>query len=444
MRITRSRLLRVGLFLLGVVLSLPAAAQTNEEVFQQFQWNFSTPGARANAMGRAFIGSADDASAAITNPAGLMALTRPQVYAEVKSTGLYIERLAAIDSLDTGATRLFGEAVSGLSFFDVALPIGSRFAVAFSRHEFLRHREIFKLAPRPIPNDPDNSAFYPVDADVDFRGVSWAGSIAAALTGQLRLGVTVSFDQLDGNSTSVRRDFDFGSTKYDLRETSIIVNQSTIDDSATATSVKAGLVFQPNEMFSAGLMWASGSRFDLSEDFQYNPGRNSGVNQTLVSFTGFPKTISINVPDRFGAGVAYRPLPRLLVVADALRIRYSDLSKNVTPIISHSVLTGDEFTVKDATEIHVGAEYAVLAGANPVFVRAGLFTNPDHRMRFTSSSDAGVNATNKALFNLGPKGTETGYTAGAGIAVGRQLQADVAFVYTESARELVVSAAVRF
>src|SRR4029078_8756828 len=47
------------------VWAAPARAQSNDEVFPSFQFNFSTPGARANALGRAFIGLADDASASI-------------------------------------------------------------------------------------------------------------------------------------------------------------------------------------------------------------------------------------------------------------------------------------------------------------------------------------------------------------------------------------------
>jgi hypothetical protein len=82
------RPMRIALALLAAAAGLAgsAAAQTNDEIFPQFQWNFASPGARANAMGQAFIGVADDATAATTNPAGLVNLTRPQVYLEYKNT----------------------------------------------------------------------------------------------------------------------------------------------------------------------------------------------------------------------------------------------------------------------------------------------------------------------------------------------------------------------
>ena len=58
-----TRIRQIGFVLfVSSLAAVHASAQTNEEVWSQFQWNFSTPGARANAMGQAFIGVADDAS----------------------------------------------------------------------------------------------------------------------------------------------------------------------------------------------------------------------------------------------------------------------------------------------------------------------------------------------------------------------------------------------
>src|SRR5262249_59716158 len=98
----------LGLCIATAGSATTAAAQSNDEVFPfGFEWNFSTPGARANGMGRTFIGIADDGTAPISNPAGLMSLTRPQVYGEFKSTDLKVDRLAGVESLFTGATTTF-------------------------------------------------------------------------------------------------------------------------------------------------------------------------------------------------------------------------------------------------------------------------------------------------------------------------------------------------
>src|SRR5687768_7640950 len=71
--------------LLAIVasISLPVAAQnTDIESLSGLQFNFGNPGARALGMGGAFIGLADDASAAEANPAGLTILRKPEISIE--------------------------------------------------------------------------------------------------------------------------------------------------------------------------------------------------------------------------------------------------------------------------------------------------------------------------------------------------------------------------
>src|SRR2546428_5695266 len=120
---TTIRLIRqVAIFAMVTAgMTVTAAAQTNDEAtpFPSLQWTFSTPGARANAMGRSFVGLADDASAAITNPAGLTNLTRPQIYAEYKNTRLKVDRLAAVDSLRTLQPTTNTAIVNALSFLSL-------------------------------------------------------------------------------------------------------------------------------------------------------------------------------------------------------------------------------------------------------------------------------------------------------------------------------------
>src|ERR1051325_10035420 len=61
------------------LLALPLAAQnTDIESLSGLQFNFGNPGARSLGMGGAFLGLADDASAAEANPAGLTILRKPE------------------------------------------------------------------------------------------------------------------------------------------------------------------------------------------------------------------------------------------------------------------------------------------------------------------------------------------------------------------------------
>ena len=68
------------------MISSPARALVEDTDVQTMDFRFNNPGARANALGGAFIGVADDATAAYTNPAGLTVLTQPEMSLEFKYT----------------------------------------------------------------------------------------------------------------------------------------------------------------------------------------------------------------------------------------------------------------------------------------------------------------------------------------------------------------------
>lgn len=71
-------------FFLLFFISTQAWALIDMPDMFNFDFRFNNPGARANAMGGAFIGLADDATAAYANPAGLTILTKPEISIEYK------------------------------------------------------------------------------------------------------------------------------------------------------------------------------------------------------------------------------------------------------------------------------------------------------------------------------------------------------------------------
>src|SRR4051794_21381313 len=138
-----------------LILLAPAAwGQTNVEVNAGIQFNFSTPGARSLAMGSAFLGLADDATAAYANPAGLTTLTKPEVSFEGRRWGysnVFTDRGRQSgdptgNGVDTIAGLRNGEStnsVSGLSFLSVVYP-WSRWRIALYRHELANFEAEFK------------------------------------------------------------------------------------------------------------------------------------------------------------------------------------------------------------------------------------------------------------------------------------------------------------
>src|SRR5258706_16181155 len=65
-----------------LLLAAPILAQSSAEVNAGIQFNFLNPGASHLGMGGAFIGGADDATAAYANPAGGINILRPEASLE--------------------------------------------------------------------------------------------------------------------------------------------------------------------------------------------------------------------------------------------------------------------------------------------------------------------------------------------------------------------------
>ena len=70
------------MLLVLLVAGRPGFAQSNIEANAGIQFDFSNPGARSRAMGGAFLGLADDATAALANPAGLTQLAASEISVE--------------------------------------------------------------------------------------------------------------------------------------------------------------------------------------------------------------------------------------------------------------------------------------------------------------------------------------------------------------------------
>src|SRR5262245_22883618 len=62
----------------AMLLAVPIAANAQASLQVPLEFNFLNPGARSLALGSAFVGLSDDATAAFTNPAGLTALAKPE------------------------------------------------------------------------------------------------------------------------------------------------------------------------------------------------------------------------------------------------------------------------------------------------------------------------------------------------------------------------------
>lgn len=468
----------VGFALLLMVLgsSRHASAQTDEEFFQTFPFNFSNPGARSSAMGGAFIGVADDATAAVTNPAGLTKLTRRQVYVEYKNLYAPVGELPFTDSLRTEIGRLAATPRASLpGFVNFAMPVNDKVTVAFSEHQFLSYQSTFNLDPRQTISIADRFVFPRVAANVDFTGFSYSGAAAIALTPQFRIGAAASINHLSASVDATRTITTSSQAK---------LPSTAIHDGSTAAGATVGLLYQPADRFSVGLMYAYEPRFTVQE----------GVVGTPPVGSGFAASdswqVPINTPSRTGVGLGWRPTSQMLVAFDADWVQYSSLVQNQQLVLyrhfndSFSNLLNvagvtapnpAEFRIKDGLDIHGGVETTLLniKGRNPVLFRYGISRTAPHSVTYGSHPSTNFNDYPSGLVDqvywaqtsavlateidtsnpasptikkaVALRSAEIGFSFGGGIVIGPRTQIDFAYVKTNYQRqEFIVSSAVRF
>lgn len=382
--------------------------QTNEPIFERFQFNFATPGARADALGRAFIGLADDATAAATNPAGLVILIKPEISFEYKNT--------AFDTSPRNLSiRESSQNISSPAFLSYVYPTGP-WRFAFYRQEYLRYKEEYSLASR-LGTNAENSK-------VDFLGENYGAGFAYTFSQKLYAGASLRLSRLKFQTS---RNF------VPAFDGAPDPGRVVIDDTDQKFGFTGGIIVNPNLHVSIGAIYEYNPKFDLAR------------NLIQDSTTTESETIHVKIPDRIGAGVAVRPTENLTLLADIVGVRYSQLSDNLT-IVTLRPTKPEDYKVDNAVEFHFGAEQDFRAGTNIVALRAGVFSDPNHQLRYIGDRSFSNGEVANSLFNVGSDYNEVGFSFGAGAAFGgsNRFELNAAYVITDPFNEFSTSFILRF
>src|SRR5262245_62685039 len=116
-----SRVYSGSLFVCAALISAtamwPARANAQTSLQIPLQFDFINPGAKSLALGGAFVGVADDATAAFSNPAGLTRLDGSEVSGELRGFRVSTPFLSA-GRLSGSVTNLGTDTVAGAVFHD--------------------------------------------------------------------------------------------------------------------------------------------------------------------------------------------------------------------------------------------------------------------------------------------------------------------------------------
>jgi len=451
-------------------------AVTDEEIFRDFNFNLTNPGARSLGIGGAFIAVSDDATGALANPAGLMLLARPEFFTEVRDTN------ADDASIEQQVLNPFGDqsgitsetSPSGVfspSFISFVHP-WKRFAAGISRIEVNKARNT-TASSFTIDFDPSTAA---IDRELTSAGQIqtdlsvWNFSGAAKITEKISVGGTVAVGMLNIQSSVNNAFIDVAGTFLtQAPNTPVTFYDTTINDRDTDVAFNLGVLWRPHSTLSFGAVYRGGLKFEVDESFT-NEGFLAPVfgfapGTTVSGAIGTPSPTTFNTPDSYGAGVAWRPTGPLTISLDWVHIKYSDLLEGFQAGVGAlTLVTIDpngfalvaggaledlvKFKVEDADEIHAGAEYVFTAGSIPWAVRAGFFT--DHNSRIFADFDPSLlSGAGPALFfsnndSFPERDTEVHTTIGTGVVVKDRFQIDAAADFSGIRDEYVVSTIFRF
>lgn len=467
--------------LAGLGLATTASAITDEEVFRTFRFNFVNPGGRATAMGGAFIGIADDATAAAANPAGLTNLVSSELFTELRLE--HADRSSIVATVrdpqggpDPVITRSQGhpDAMLFPSFISFVKPF-EHWTFGVSRQEVLNTRV---QADNVFTDENSLPATTIVRATGEMEALLEHYNVSAAFSAgeKVALGLTATLARLDLESLT-ENEFDFGSGLEDDYATSV-------DDSDDDITFSAGILIHPHDRFHIGLTYRRGARFELEEDIiATGPAGNypsAGVladflgNRNLGTAAGAPFGIApstfddplrftnvFKVPDQAGIGFGWQATDKLTLAFDAVWVQYSDLEEDFVGNVNALTFPGDAFTcdfskprpdgsfpcdhgtaiasyeIDDEVIYHLGIEYAwMIKETTPFLVRVGAYNDPDVRIK-SNFGPGGVFIADGDTFPSGDPAIH--WTIGFGFLAKEKFQADFAADLSTLANTYVAS-----
>ncbi|HET9033400.1 MAG TPA: outer membrane protein transport protein [Dokdonella sp.] len=414
-----------------------AFAITDNEANASIPFSFSNPGARALGMGGAFLGLADDASAAYTNPAGLTQLVSPEVSAEFRSVSTNTRWM------DGGTVQYNGFDSSGLNYssqddrtnslpsFSFVYP-GERLSFAIYRFELVNYDSKFFSAGALYTTGDGSGAggvVFPYQANTNLEVDAYGAAFGFKVNDRISLGFGLNYYLLDISTTTDRLN------PNDL--TSAFGREADLNgDGSFGFTLGARMVF--TDWLSGGLSYRHAPSLDYDAVRSSRNDPNEGV--TLNT--------DLNVPDVLGVGISIRPSDSWVINLDVNRVYYSQVTDDLESVYGSDPVTElAPLKLSDGTEVRLGAEYT-FATTHPFSIRAGVWRDPAHELVYRGTVPnfdpaTQLPAVDAATFSAGRSSSQTHYAIGAGVAFS-QFQIDLGADFSDTSDTYSVSGVFRF
>jgi len=332
-------------------------------------------GARALGMGGAFIGVADDATAASWNPGGLIQLDKPEVSMVFNYQGRSED--IGFKSLPDVSSDVYVDH-SDLNYLSAAYPFvlarrNMIVSVNYQRlYDFNREWE-FDVDLGGITLAP-----YHYEQKGDLYALGFAYSTMVTL--DLSVGITVNYwgDLINRNQWTQTYNY--------VRKTPGLPDAVNLDEYTyefEGWNANLGFLWRLSERWTLGGVL----KMPFEADIDHKESNN-----------GFIKTYkdTMDMPMSYGLGVAYRHSDKFTVSADIYRTHWQDFIYHHQDGTNSSPVSGKDESQSDidaTTWLRAGMEYLYIGRKLVVPIRAGIFydpspaeKNPDDYYGFTLGS----------------------------------------------------------
>lgn len=407
------------------------------------QFDFLNPGARSLAVGSAFAGMADDATAGFTNPAGLTILTIPEVSFEVRgrrleSPFLFGGRLSGSVTnigIDTVPEAIYRDSIAestGLSYLSIVVP-RPRWSIAAYRHELIRLDQQFE-AQGVFQGPVFREAALRARREVNITTYGVAGAYRWHPRVSVGGGLTLHQFQLDAQFERFFPDF-YDAPTFAPGERLQNAEQHS-DEVGIGFNVGTLIrLYEPTgpagagpDLVQLGAVYRKGANFDFEgfEGTLSNPTTRNGTFRT---------------PDAFAVGAAVRFIQRATATAEVTWVQYESLLDGYISAQFGNLGKDANFKIDNGVEFHAGFEYLFDARWFPA-LRVGAWRDPDHAVRYEVPASPDF-FDNRFGAYIPARGASMHYTFGGGLALSRRLEANVGVDLSERTRQISVSAVVR-
>ncbi|MCC6128925.1 MAG: outer membrane protein transport protein [Acidobacteria bacterium] len=460
-----------------------AHGQIDSALLSQIPFNLTNPGGKSLAMGGAFTAVADDATAAVANPAGLGLLSSVEAGVSFKrfdeTTGLVTARSTATGQgflvpypPVTASNSEISSTLSSVEFIGVVLPVSRRFVLAVSYSENLRFRadpgpggySYIELRDNRVGGQTRRDFVYEYKefGAVALENKTYSVSAAFRVTERFRLGFGLGTNRaefsLEGDAAGAHR----------------IVNRTyrSLTDIETKTTFEEVKEFHGNP-----LSYTLGFQLDLAKNSGLTVGaayRSSRSYEGTLALSGnIPaalrdtpeRTFEFAVPPDLAAGLALQPMDGLTIALEGQWIFYQQMWSTSLPITSYDGLAGPSpgFPISgQLAELsqpstgfipRVGLEYLASTPKLVLAFRLGYHREPargvsadlyvtDASSQKYDITDPPMSESVRTVYNGGKP--DDRFSGGVGATLRPSLSIDLAFDVGRQSRRLAVSAFYRF